>query len=348
MISKRLTRALLAAPLAFTLALTACGGSGSDDRTGDSDGDAAGTGSSSASFPVTINHAFGGTTIQTAPTRVVTWGWGSADAAIALGVVPVAIPFQSYGGDKNGVLPWIAQKLTALGAATPTVLPETQEPPVEEIAAANPDLILAPYSGIDKEQYDLLSAIAPTVAYPKEAWATPWRDVVTTVGTALGKKAEADALLADFDKLLAQKAGEHPELAGKTVAMVWDSAGTFYVYKEADARVEFALDLGMKGAASVNELGTAESPFYFTLSYEKLDKLTSDVLVSFATTQAEQDTFLASKSAKTMPQVQNGTVASLVGAEFIASVSPPTALSVTWGLDKYVAALAAAAAKVGA
>ena len=103
----------------------------------------------------------------------------------------------------------------------------------------------------------------------------------------------------------------------------------------------------MTGAPSVNELGTDESTFYFTMSYEQLDKLTSDVLVSFATTQQEQDAFLASKPAQTMPQVKSGAVASLVGAEFIASVSPPTALSVTWGLDEYVAALSAAAAKAG-
>ncbi|MFY1636429.1 iron-siderophore ABC transporter substrate-binding protein [Solwaraspora sp. WMMB335] len=340
MISNRFARILLAAPLALTVGLAACG---SGDDSGD--GDAATGGTSSAGFPVTIEHAFGETTVTDAPTRVVAWGWGSADAAIALDVVPVAIPFQSYGGDADGVLPWIAEKLAESGTEIPTVLPDSQEPPFDEIAAADPDLILAVYSGIDQEQYDLLSQIAPTVAYPGEAWATPWRDVVTMVGTALGRSAEAEAVLDDIDALIAEKAEEHPELAGKSVAMVWDSAGTFYVYKEADPRVEFALDLGMTGAASVNELATDESTFYFTMSYEQLDQLTSDVLVSFATTQAEQDAFLSSQAAQTMPQIQSGAVASLVGAEFIASVSPPTALSVTWGLDDYVAALAEAAAK---
>ena len=31
----------------------------------------------------------------------MTWGWGTADAAIALGVIPVAMPAQSYGGDEK-------------------------------------------------------------------------------------------------------------------------------------------------------------------------------------------------------------------------------------------------------
>ncbi|WP_326551846.1 iron-siderophore ABC transporter substrate-binding protein [Micromonospora sp. NBC_01813] len=341
MISRRFSRALVAAPLALALGLAACGSG--DDSTDDT-----ASGASGAGFPVTITHAFGDTTIDDTPTRVVAWGWGSADAAIALDVVPVAIPFQSYGGDANGVLPWIAEKLDETGAEVPTVLPDAQEPPFDEIAAAEPDLILAVYSGIDQEQYDLLSRIAPTVAYPGEAWATPWRDLITTVGTALGKSTEAQALLDDIDAQIATKAQENPQLAGKSVAMVWDSAGTFYVYKEADPRVEFALDLGMTGAESVDALGTDESTFYFTMSYEQLDQLTSDVLVSFATTQEEQDAFLSSQAAQTMPQIQSGAVASLVGAEFIASVSPPTALSVTWGLDDYVAALAAAADKVDA
>ena len=43
-----------------------------------------------------------------------------------------------------------------------------------------------------------------------------------------------------------------------------------------------------------------------------------------------------------MPQVTSGAVASLVGAEFIASVSPPTALSLPWGLDEVVTQLATA------
>jgi iron complex transport system substrate-binding protein len=302
-----------------------------------------------AAFPVTIPHAFGETTIEAPPERVVAWGWGSADAAIALGVVPVAIPFQSYGGDAKGVLPWIADALKEQGAATPTVLPDSsEEPPYEEIAAAKPDVILAPYSGVTKEQYELLSAIAPTVAYPGEAWATPWRKTIEIVGTALGKQTETRALLAEIDARFAAEAKAHPELEGRSVAMVWDADGTFYVYRPADPRVEATLALGLVSAPSVEKLGNGDETFYYTLSYEKLDELTSDILVSFADTQELSTAFLESSHGATMEQVKNGTVAEVVGKAFIASVSPPTALSLTWGLDDYVDILAAAAAKVDA
>lgn len=333
--------AVTVAVLCMALVAAGCGD--------DSSGEAGTSAPESASFPVTIPHAFGETTIDAPPERVAAWGWGSADAAIALDVVPVAIPFQSYGGDADGVLPWIRDALQERDAEVPAVLPDTgEEPPYEEIAAAKPDLILAVYSGITREQYELLSAIAPTVAYPEEAWATPWRDTISIVGTALGREAQAASLLDDIDATLAEQADAHPELAGKTVAMVWDADGTFYVYKDADPRVEATLALGLESAPSVAELANGDETFYYTLSYEQLDRLESDVLVSFADTQAQSTAFLESSHGRTMQQVKDGTVAEVVGKEFIASVSPPTALSLTWGLDEYVDILAGAAVAAGA
>lgn len=325
---------LLAAATALALTLSGC--SAPAPAT-----DAPATGA----FPVTLEHAFGSTTIESAPTRVVAWGWGSADDAIALGVVPVAIPFQEYGGDEDGVLPWIAEALEEKQLTTPTVLPNSTEPPYEEIALAAPDVILAGYSGITEEQYDLLSEIAPVVAYPGEPWATDWRELITLTGTALGRTAEATTLLADIDAEIAGQAAAHPEFAGKSIALTSDSGGTFYVYKKEDPRVAFTLDLGFASAPSVDALATGEASFYYTLSHERLGELDSDVLVNFGSTREESDAFLSAGYARAMPQVAAGRVASPVGAAFIASVSPPTALSLPWGIDDYVALLSAAAAE---
>ena len=333
----RRRRALPVLILALSVLLAVACGSSDDDAAESA------TSAPGGDFPVTFEHAFGSTTVDEAPQRVVTWGWGSADAAIALGVVPVAIPFQEYGGDAKGVLPWIREALEAEDQEVPTVLPNTEEAPVEAIAAAKPDLILAPYSGITDQEYELRAAVAPTVAYPGEAWATPWRDVIETVGTALGRSDAADALLADIDEEVAAQAEAHPEFAGKSVAMVWDTADTFYVYKAADARVAFTLDLGFESAESVETLDNGDETFFYTLSKERLDELESDVLVSYADDAKASKTFLGSPSAQLMEQVRDGRVAEVVGTEFIASVSPPTALSLTWGLDEYVAALAKAA-----
>ncbi len=295
-------------------------------------------------FPVSIPHAFGETEIGAEPDRVVTLGWGSTDAAIAVGVVPVGMEAQSYGGDENGVLPWVAEALDALDAETPTVIPSTvEEPAYEQIAEQAPDLILAVYSGITEEQYNLLTAIAPTVAYPDAPWATPWTEVLSTVGTALGKTAEAETVLQEIATVTAEQSIEHPELAGKTVAAVADSGGTFYVYKGADSRVDFLFDLGLEDAPAVEELANGDSSFYYELSYEELDKLDSDILVSYSDTEEAAETFLSSSYAQTIPAVARGSVASVVGVELIAAVSPPSALSLTWGIEDYVALLSQAA-----
>ncbi|MFN4000951.1 ABC transporter substrate-binding protein [Microcella sp.] len=333
-----LRSAALIAALALT-ALTGCAATAPET---------AESAATDGAFPVTIEHAFGETVIPEQPERVATWGWSTADAVIALGVTPVAMPFQAYGGDEQGVLPWVREALDESGAATPIILTNTGEDiPYEEIAAAAPDVILAQYSGITQEQYDTLSAIAPTVAYPDQPWTTPWRDVISITGTALGLEAEADAVLAGIDAELAEAAAAHPEFAGLTLATAWDVGGVFYVYADEDPRVEFMLDLGFVNAPAVDALDTDESPFYFTLSYERVTELESDVLVVYGNSDDEVRAVTEGGYAQALPAIEQGAVAELVGVEFIAAVSPPSALSLTWGLDEVVAQLAEAVAARG-
>lgn len=329
---------LAAATVGAVLALTACSGDPTDAATTAAGGDFE---------PVTIEHALGTTEITEQPQDVVTLGWGSAEAAIALGVVPVGIEEQTYAADENGQLPWVAEALAEAGAEPTMISASVEEPAYEEIAALEPDVILAPYSGITQEQYDLLAEIAPTVAYPEEPWTTPWREVITIVGEALGLPDEAQTLVEDIDGQIAAAAQEHPELEGKTVAAVWDVGGTFWVYKPQDARVDFLLDLGLESAPAVEELATDEETFVYSLSYEETDRLVSDIVVNYASTQEEVDTFLGQSYAQAIPAVSDGAVANIVGDDLVAAMSPPTALSVRWGLDEYVELISQAAAQAG-
>jgi iron complex transport system substrate-binding protein len=109
--------------------------------------------------------------------------------------------------------------------------------------------------------------------------------------------------------------------------------------------VQFLEDLGFEVAPSVEKLDTEEASFYYTLSYENVDKLSSDVLLSYADSRKTQKAFMSSASTRTMPQYDAGTIAQATGEELVASVSPPTALSLTWGLDAYVDLLSKAAKK---
>lgn len=325
---------LAAVAVPLVLALSACSGPA------DGEADAPAT----TADGVTLTHAFGQTEVPGDARRVVTLGWGSTEAALALGVVPVGIETQTYAADEDGRLPWVAEALAETGEE-PTMVPASvEEPAYEEIGALEPDVILAPYSGLTAEQYEILSEIAPTVAFPEEPWTTPWREVITIVGEALGRTAEAEELVADLDARIEEEAAAHPELEGKSVAAVWDVGGTFWVYKPQDSRVDFLLDLGLVSAPAVEELATGEESFVYTLSYEETDRLDSDILVTYASTEEEVQTFLGQSYAQAIPAVAHGTVAAITGDQLVAAMSPPTALSVDWGLDTYVELISAAAA----
>jgi iron complex transport system substrate-binding protein len=292
------------------------------------------------SFPVTITHAFGETVIPATPHRIVTWGWATQDAVIALGEVPVGIPFFGYGGDANGALSWTKQGVAALGAEFPTILPDTgREPPIEAIAALHPDLILAVYSGLTEDQYKLLSGIAPVVAFPDTPWDTSWQDTITITGQAMGKSAEAEALVADLEQFIADETARYPELAGATFAAIAEWDGQINVYGNLDSRVRFLVDAGLASAPSVAELAKGQD-LYFMLSFENLDQLTADVVVSYFETPEAEAAFFGNSVIALAPQVASGAVAHVVGAELINAVSPPSALSLKWGYPQYVKLIA--------
>ena len=333
----RLRRPLVAtAALAATVALTLAGCASGDSPEGD--GSAAPSGSASGAtdeFPITVEHAFGKTVIDEAPERVATWGWGSTEAAISVGVYPVAVAEQVWTVGEDALLPWVEDAYDEAGVAKPTILDDPEagaSVPYEEFVEAKPDLIVAPYSGLTKEQYDVLSDIAPVVAYPDTAWTTPWDDTIRITAQSLGRSAAGDKVLADIDDFVADKAAEHPEFAGKTFAAVVDSPteGKVYVYPQADPRAGFLEGLGVKVAPSVAELDTSNGGFFYALSYEELDKLTSDFVVDYAYTPEDAKSFLTKKELQAIPAVKAGKVAQIVGTAPVSSVSPPTALSVYW------------------
>ncbi|MBN9177343.1 MAG: ABC transporter substrate-binding protein [Microbacterium sp.] len=324
---------------AAALVLSACGGA----TGGSASGDAAGSGD--GSFPVTITSALGDTTIEQKPERIATWGWGATDAVLALGIQPVAIPADDYSGGDDKMPDWISEAVEKVGGDKPTILDSSaEEIPLEALLKTNPDVLLAPYSGLTQKEYDAVTAAGiPVVAYPDAPWTTPWRDVITITGKALGLQTEADALLKSLDAEVADAAAAHPEFAGTTIAYVDDDVDTFYMYLPADSRVEILQDLGFVTPPSVTKLDTGEGTFYTTVSYENLDKIDAQVILTQAEDQATLDEFLTSDRGKLIPAVAKGAVAAMVGAQNASAVSP-TALTLPWILPTLTEKLATAVA----
>lgn len=332
--------ALVALTMAGALALTGCAGPAADEPAASST--AAGDASA---FPVTFDHLYGETTIDSPPERVATWGWGATDAVLALGIVPVAIPSMDYGGGDDRITPWVEDAIEELGGDAPAILDNASyELSVEELLAADPDVLIAPYSGLTEEEYDAVTAAGIPVVAPEQAlWATPWRDVITETGKALGLSAEAEDVLADLDTQIADAAAAHPEFEGTSIAYIDDDVDTLYAYLPSDARVEILQDLGFVPADSVTALDNGESTFYTTVSYENLDQIDAQVIFTQAEEQSALDEFLASDRGQLIPAVKKGAVAAIVGEENVSAVSP-TALSLPWLLPTMLEQLAAATA----
>ncbi|MCK0117478.1 iron complex transport system substrate-binding protein [Isoptericola sp. CG 20/1183] len=335
----RLPRSLTTAvglAVVSALALTACAPETTDDA-GTAEDTAATESADGATdeFPVTITHALGETVIESAPERVATWGWGSTEAALAVGVEPIGVSEQIFTVGEQALLPWVEEEYDALGAEHPVIFTDAEggaSVPYEEFVEADPDLILAPYSGLTQEQYDVLSDIAPVVAYPESPWVTPWDEIVTITAQALGRSEAGEQVLADIDTYLTDLAAEIPEAEGKTFAAIVDSPseGLVYVYTPADPRVAVLENLGIASAPSVAELDTSDGGFFYTLSYEELDKLESDFVIAYTYTEEEAATFGESDELQAIPAVAAGDVVKVVGNVAVSSVSPPTALSYDW------------------
>src|SRR3546814_4471670 len=109
-------RSRTAAALAAGAALLLTGCSTASSTTAGDDVDAGGDGA----FPVTIEHAFGETVIESAPERVATVAWANHEVPLALGIVPVGMEKAAWGDDDgDGILPWVEEKLEELGGETP-------------------------------------------------------------------------------------------------------------------------------------------------------------------------------------------------------------------------------------
>ncbi|MFJ7071666.1 iron-siderophore ABC transporter substrate-binding protein [Streptomyces sp. NPDC098781] len=267
----------LAAVLASVLLLftaTACGGDDSDS--GSSDAGAKASASGESAFPVTIAHKYGSTTIESEPQRIVTVGLTDQDAVLALGKVPVGTT-EWLGGYKGAIGPWAADKLGS--AEAPTVLKDTGTgPQVEKIAALKPDLILALYGGLTKEQYESLSKFAPVVAQPKEYndYGIPWQELTEKVGQALGKPDEAKQVVEDTEAKIKAAAEEHPEFKGASAVMATPYEGMF-VFGSQDARSRILTDLGLTLPKDLDK--AIGDQFGANISKERTDLLDQDAVV---------------------------------------------------------------------
>ena len=301
-------------------------------------------------FPITIEHALGETVIEEAPERVVTIGWGNLDVPLALGIAPVGVSKPTYGAtDENGLFYWTNEAFAALGVEDPNVFDDTDGLDFEAINNAEPDLILAVYSGISAEEYEQLSEIAPTVAYTTEAWATSWQDLTMDNAKALGKEAEAAALVEDVEALIKEKAAEYPQIEGLTAAYCYfdtSNLGSFYVYMPKDPRASYLVDLGLDLPQNIRDLDDG-SFFFMTVSSENIDVLNDlDLIITWGESDT-LDVLQGDPLVSQVPAIERGSVVFLsLDTSLISASCTPTTLSIEATIDEYLEAISEAAEQV--
>lgn len=265
--SDGITRRRFLAGAGGLLVFGATAGCGSGDDQG---------GDGSSGRTRTIEHKFGSTDVPADPRRVVAAGFNEADFALALGAVPVGVR-DVIGPFREEARPWAQDEL---GDANPEIV-GGEEINFEAVAALEPDLILAIYSFIDREDYELLSGIAPTVAQPGRYpdGGTPWQEQTLLTGRALGREERARGVVDDVESRFAEARERHPNFEGKTAAVTLVLEGEFYVLEPTDLRTRLFTDMGFR---MPDETGS--------ISRERVDLLDQDVLIFLgADSQAFED-----------------------------------------------------------
>ena len=290
---------------AAALGLTGCSG---DADPGSS---AARSGSTGGNGPTTVQTAYGPIEVPADPERVVTLADSALDVALAVGVTPVGTT-ASRGGDAPPAY-------LGADAADVPVVGTVREANLEAVVEAAPDLILAA-SGLAQDQYDALSAIAPTVV-PAASGVTEWEQPLETYAAALGAEDDlAERLDAVGERAAAVKEGG--ALDGDVAVVRWMANGA--ILMNAGLMPGSLLqDAGGQPVEAATKLG--DQPHSDPLSLENLGQVDADHL--FLATLG-QDAGAALEAAKAQPAftqltaVQQGATASVSGDVWSSSSGP--------------------------
>lgn len=268
---------------------------------------------------MTVDHLYGSTTIKAKPQRVVTLGGGDMEAAIALGVIPVA------GADWFGDTQLRGWVKSALGNRPAPKLINASEPKFEGIAALEPDLIVYVNTVNDNLQFDTLNAIAPTIAAPagtKNVYGVPWQDQVREIAKATGTTAAGEQVVRDTEKVVTDTAKANPEFAGKVITAGVYSANSLNAWLPSDPRMRLLTSLGFKSNPQIDAMDNGD--FYVKISPELTPKLDADVIFMAALDSSGKldPAVVNDKLFNALPAVKAGHIAYWGGAPVINTPTP--------------------------
>jgi iron complex transport system substrate-binding protein len=305
----------------------------------------AASGTDETNYPLTLKTPYGTSVLKSQPRRVAIAGQvGDSENVISLGVIPVIAPkFQLQW-------PWIDADVRSK-IKNQFESGADSEVPMEELAAAHPDVIIATSDTKLADHYQKLSKIAPVVAFPDKAASTQfdWQQSIKLLGKALNRNAEAEEQITRTKDLIAKAESDHPEFDGTSISFTIDygegNGMTFYNGSGSPGE-EFLQQLGFAAADNADKFA-GERP---QVSQEQLPLLDSDVVVvNYNTGAAEKEKVEANRIFQNIPAVKDGRYLGLLpqgGTSPVAwSMARPTAINLQWSINYLVPKLAPVAKK---
>lgn len=225
----------------------------------------------------TVESAYGTAVVPAEPRRIVSvLGYIDFETMLALGVTPVGAGTQG-GNAASGFAPHLAGRTDGIQA-----LAWADGAPVEAIAALRPDLIFAP----DEDWAKLVGAIAPTVP-AGAAEGRRWKNDFRYIAEVLGRRDQAERLLADYEAKAKALAGQLRAAVGdRTVAsaqVAFDHSQVYVDHKDAFSSAVLG-ELGLTLAPVVT--GATKAPI--ALSFEQLPSLDA-AIVFWQVRQRDED-----------------------------------------------------------
>ncbi|GAA5133838.1 ABC transporter substrate-binding protein [Pseudonocardia adelaidensis] len=256
----------------------------------------------------TVRHPLGTTEVPLTPTRVVALDRRAAlPHLLALGVTPVgALTYESIIG--TPFPPGVAEQ--ARDVAILPVAGNADDPNLEAVAALRPDLVIGWTGGIE-EKYPALSAIAPTVAVDVDF--TDASVGLHAIAAALGREAEAEAVIGAFDERRVARLKELGEI-GEVSVVLSIGGQQFRIYQPTGSSV--ARWLAAAGGRIVPDIASSTGEPYgdehVLISPENIGQLTGDTIVVMHNTGAAGEVALAELEGSplwpTLPAVRAGRV----------------------------------------
>ncbi len=220
-----------------------------------------------------IVHELGETCVSNDVQRVVTLELSMTEAVVTLGVQPVGVAdIALYNSLVNLPIP-LSEDAVDVGSRS--------EPNLEVIAGLKPDLIIGASWRVG-ENYDELSAIAPTITYVGSESIEIMSDYFTSIAVALGREEvgeEVLALMYEHFAAASEIIAASDVLPSFVLSLTWyeDSLATFRLYNNKGMPAEVLNLIGLKNAwggehtdgydvVGIESLGEIENTNFFFIT----------------------------------------------------------------------------------